>query len=264
MSEPICKFNQSKANAINCSQFIFETSDVQQKTTHAATHCVGIVAKGAGELCVGGARTALGVGAVYFIKKGSDFSITLEPDSEYYYICFHGWHADELIERMALAAQGRVFFGGEGLLALWRDCFERCERGNLDLFSEAALLYTVASLAEPQRQKSDLTDRICEYANSHFGDPTLCLSDIASRFGYDAKYLSALFKSKKGITFTAYLRSVRVKHAAFLMEEGVESAKSVAVLCGFSDALYFSKIFKKEVGMTPSEYKKRANGARNE
>ena len=199
------------------------------------------------------------------VRPVADGSIWLTESPEQLKISEEwGEPADELIERVAPSPDRRVFKGQEKLLGFWRDCFERCERGNLDLFSEAALLYTVANLAEVQKEKNELTDKICEYTNKHFSTPTLCLSDLASRFGYDAKYLSALFKAKKGIAFTAYLRSVRVKHAAFLMDEGVESVKSIAMLSGFSDALYFSRIFKQETGVSPSAYMKRIADRRPE
>ena len=176
---------------------------------------------------------------------------------EYLYISFHGWHADELMERLRISQTNCVFHGHGELEAFWTSCFNCAEDGNLDLFSEAVLLYTVANLAETRKETNELSDKIAEYANHHFSDPTLSLTDIAGELGYDPKYLSALFRAKRGITFTQYLRSLRIKHAAFLFEEGVESVKSVAMLSGFSDALYFSKIFKQETGLTPSEYLRR-------
>ena len=257
MGEPICKFNDSRANAINCTQFIYETTDVQAQPAHASCHHVGMVLKGKGSLTVNGESVAIAKGDVYFIRKSSVFSLKRSENMEYFYISFHGWHADELIERLRISQTNCVFGGHGELLTFWTSCFERSESGNLDLFSEAVLLYTVANLAETRKESNELSDKIAEYANHHFSDPTLNLTDIAGALGYDAKYISALFRAKRGITFTQYLRSLRIKHAAFLFEEGVESVKSVAMLSGFSDALYFSKIFKQETGLSPSEYLKR-------
>jgi AraC-like DNA-binding protein/mannose-6-phosphate isomerase-like protein (cupin superfamily) len=252
--EPICKFNDSKANAINCTQFVYETTDAQAHPVHATHHHVGIVWKGSGLLTLNGESATIGEGDIYFIRKGSVFSVNRSPNMEYCYISFHGWHADELMERLRIS-QTNYVFRDHGLLSdFWRSCFDRSESGNLDLFSEAVLLYTVANLADIKKETNELTDRIAEYANLNFSNSALNLSDIANELGYDAKYLSALFSAKRGITFTQYLRGVRIKHAAFLFEEGVESVKSVAILSGFSDALYFSKIFKQETGMTPSAY----------
>ena len=256
--EPICKFNDSRANAINCSQFIYETTDIQNRPMHAACHHIGIVLTGTGALHINGECWPLAVGDVYFVKKGSVFSVERVSEMAYLYISFHGWHADELVERLGIS-QHHCAFGGHGdLISFWTSCFDRAESGNLDLFSEAVLLYTVANLAETKKESNDLSSKIAEYANNNFHNPHLNLSDIAGELGYDPKYLSALFKAKRDITFTKYLRLLRIKHAAFLFEEGVESVKSVAMLSGFSDALYFSKIFKQETGMSPSDYLKRS------
>ena len=257
MSEPICKFNDSRANAINCTQFIYETTDAQSHPMHASSHHVGTVLKGEGVLTVNGESLPLAAGDVYFIRKSSVFSLKRSADMEYFYISFYGWRADEMMERLRVSQTNCIFHGHGELMTFWTSCFERSESGNLDLFSEAVLLYTVANLAQPRRETNELSDKIAEYANQHFSDTALSLTDIAGELGYDAKYLSALFRAKRGITFTQYLRSLRIKHAAFLFEEGVESVKSVAMLSGFSDSLYFSKIFKQETGLTPSEYLRR-------
>ena len=259
MIDPICKFNHSKANAINCSQFVFETTDAQRSAQLAPWHYAGIVLSGGGVLCVSGECSPLVAGDVYFVKKGSVFSLEPTPDTEYFYIAFHGWHADELIDRVGVSRRGRVFGGHSALADFWQSCFERSDSGNLDLFSEAALLYTVASLARTQKEKDGLSARMCEYTAKHFSSPALSLAVLGSELGYDPKYLSAVFKAEQHVTFTAYLKGLRIRHAAFLFDEGVESVKVVAMLSGFSDALYFSRIFKQETGMTPSEYIKRAS-----
>ena len=259
MTDPICKFNDSKANAINCSQFIYETTDAQGRPIHASQHHVGMMLKGEAILTVNGEEHTLSEGDVYFIKKGSVFSIKRSADTEYLYISFSGWHADDLMARMGLSSQKCTFPGSSDILSFWKSCFDRSENGNLDLFSEAVLLYTVAELSDSKKESNELSDRISEYANNNYSDPSLSLNVIADELGYDAKYLSAVFKAQKKVTFTEYLRTLRIKHAAFLFEEGVESVKSVAMLSGFSDALYFSRVFKQETGKTPSEYIKESS-----
>jgi two-component system response regulator YesN len=54
-----------------------------------------------------------------------------------------------------------------------------------------------------------------------------------------------------------YLRTLRINHAVFLIDHGIDSVKNVALLSGFSDPLYFSAVFKKHIGMSPKEYRER-------
>ena len=93
--------------------------------------------------------------------------------------------------------------------------------------------------------------------NDRFTEADFSLSLLAAELGYDAKYLSALFKKKRGIAFTQHLRDLRVRHALFLMEQGVVSVKNVAILSGFADPLYFSKIFTMSEGISPKDYIKK-------
>ena len=87
-----------------------------------------------------------------------------------------------------------------------------------------------------------------------FNDPELSLSAIARELSYHPKYVSHLFKEKMGISYSEYLRSVRLKYATVLFDHGIDSVKNVALLSGFSDPLYFSTVFKKQIGRSPKEY----------
>ena len=70
-------------------------------------------------------------------------------------------------------------------------------------------------------------------------------------------YFSKLFKQEVGETFIEYLTRTRIRNARRLLEDPRHSIKEVCMLCGYSDPNYFSRIFKKYEGMTPSEYRDR-------
>ena len=55
-------------------------------------------------------------------------------------------------------------------------------------------------------------------------------------------------------TSKQYLREIRIRHAVFLMEQGVVSVNNVALLSGFGDALYFSKVFSDVMEISPKIY----------
>ena len=60
--------------------------------------------------------------------------------------------------------------------------------------------------------------------------------------------------------FTEHLRTLRIRHAVVLMENGVTSVKNVATLSGFADPLYFSRVFRETVGVAPAHYQKKQKG----
>ena len=60
-----------------------------------------------------------------------------------------------------------------------------------------------------------------------------------------------------GMGYSEYLKNYRIKYAVTLLEHGIDSVKSVAFLSGFSDPLYFSKVFKNSIGISPKDYRNR-------
>ena len=64
-----------------------------------------------------------------------------------------------------------------------------------------------------------------------------------------------VFKTQTGVTFTDYLTGVRVNKARELLEGTNKSMKEICSEVGYSDPNYFSRIFKKNTGVTPTEYK---------
>ena len=84
--------------------------------------------------------------------------------------------------------------------------------------------------------------------------PVLLLVGVASLLLVNARGVSDYFKEKMHIGYNEYLRSLRFQYAISLFELGIHSVKNVAILSGFSDPLYFSNAFKKEIGISPKEF----------
>ena len=83
----------------------------------------------------------------------------------------------------------------------------------------------------------------------------LTLHSLAANLGVSAGYLSTVFKQETGQTLTAYIRSRRMQHARHLLRTTNLQIGTVALHCGIPDLHYFSKLFKKDTGMTPGQYR---------
>ncbi len=93
------------------------------------------------------------------------------------------------------------------------------------------------------------------YMSSHFTDPNLMLQDVAKAVNMSNSRFSTVFSQQNGQTFTEYLISLRLGKAKdMLRTTGIKSTQ-IARECGYNDSHYFSYIFKKNVGITPSEYR---------
>lgn len=80
------------------------------------------------------------------------------------------------------------------------------------------------------------------------------LDDAAARVGLGAARLSRLLTAQTGRSFMDHLTDARIRKAREELAEGTRSVKEIAAACGYPDANYFSRAFKKIVGVTPSEY----------
>ena len=65
-----------------------------------------------------------------------------------------------------------------------------------------------------------------------------------------------LFKANTGYSITQYINKVRIEAAQNLLLNSIRRIETISSLCGFSDVRYFMHVFKKYVGMTPSQYRK--------
>lgn len=84
----------------------------------------------------------------------------------------------------------------------------------------------------------------------------ITLQQVADKVSISAGYLSTLFNQELKCGFTDFLNEVRVNHACMYLKQNYFKTYEIAYKIGFNDEKYFSKVFKKIKGMSPSEYKK--------
>ena len=81
--------------------------------------------------------------------------------------------------------------------------------------------------------------------------------ELCRRFAKSPTAMRQLIQKETGETFTQYITTLRMNQAADLLTETELSVNEIATICGYTDALYFRKVFKKYHGVTPSEYRVR-------
>ena len=116
-------------------------------------------------------------------------------------------------------------------------------------------LYT--SLAQQHGSRSQrLVNNMRHIAWTRYEQP-ISLKSISIEMNVTPNYLSALFKQEKGVTFVDYLTNIRMKRARELLDDSTMKVSDIARVVGYEDPNYFTRVFRRQQGITPSEYRER-------
>ena len=105
----------------------------------------------------------------------------------------------------------------------------------------------------------DSTKKLAEdakqYIADHYGESTLSVDEICSHLGVGTSYFSSVFKKETGVSFVTYLTQIRMNEAQRLLDTTDEKSYIIAVMVGYEEPNYFSYVFKKHFGVSPSKYR---------
>ena len=102
-------------------------------------------------------------------------------------------------------------------------------------------------------KKMEIT-RVKAYLDQHY-EEKISLESMAERFFIDKHYLARLFKEQYGVTLISYLQQVRITHAKQLLRFSEKSIEQIGLECGMGELSYFSRVFKKLEGVSPSVFR---------
>ena len=110
-------------------------------------------------------------------------------------------------------------------------------------------------LEERRDTTKSFVTRAIEYVKEHYADQDLSIETICHYLNVSAAHFSTVFKKETGKTFINYLTDYRMQEALNLLLTENEKTYIIAQKVGYLDPNYFSYVFKKQFGMSPSKYK---------
>jgi two-component system response regulator YesN len=122
------------------------------------------------------------------------------------------------------------------LIELTEILWEKIRSGRLD---------TTKKLAEDAKQ----------YIADHYSESKLSVDEICSHLGVGTSYFSSVFKKETGVSFVTYLTDLRMNEAQRLLDTTDEKSYIIAGMVGYEEPNYFSYVFKKHFGISPSKYR---------
>ena len=102
--------------------------------------------------------------------------------------------------------------------------------------------------------------RVFKFIVDNAGNPELKIDNISNEIGMSRSVLYNKVKATTGMTPVDFVRHIRIKKACEMLRKTDDTLASIAFAVGFTDPKYFSKVFKKETGIVPTEYRNRTQG----
>ena len=128
----------------------------------------------------------------------------------------------------------------------------------LDMDAAAELLRCALEYRDARRpgRGGAMLSRARAYLAQNFSNPNLMLRDVSEYVGVSDSRFSTVFGQQMGITFTEYLTALRIGKARELLTATQMRSSQIAQAVGYNDPHYFSYLFRKHTGLTPSEYRR--------
>lgn len=130
---------------------------------------------------------------------------------------------------------------------------------SMDDFADRLIELTQILWERISNTRLDKTKKLAEdakqYISDHYSESGLSVDDICSYLGVGASYFSAVFKKETGVSFVTYLTDIRMNEAQRLLDTTDEKSYIIAGMVGYDEPNYFSYVFKKHFGISPSRYR---------
>lgn len=120
------------------------------------------------------------------------------------------------------------------------------------------LSYYIEHFPSQSDNRRDYVVEAQKYIERRFDDDSLSVREVAQYIQIDRTYLYRLFKEETGMSIVEYINRRRITSAEVLLLEQHIAIKDVAFSVGFTDQMYFSRVFKQKNGVTPTEFRRKA------
>ncbi len=144
------------------------------------------------------------------------------------------------------------------LCTKYRQIVEACASAEEMQILSNEIINNYARQVHRVQQLSSCSARVklcCEYINTH-PEEKLMLSTLAEKAGYTESYLSRKFAQEMGCSITDYIQQSKIERSKFLLTNSEYTVDEISDLLGFGSRSYFSNVFKKIVGESPTQYRK--------
>ena len=133
---------------------------------------------------------------------------------------------------------------------------DAAEERLLEFLSRSAEAAAARSRAKPSAGVNPNMKKLLDFIEEHYAEP-LSLKEMARRFHFNPSYLSSYFATHNREGFVEHVNRIRTKKAAELLRSHPATVAEISAMAGYSDHSYFCKVFKKIMGCSPTQYRRK-------
>ena len=225
------------------------------------------IASGTAHFQEGDLYTALSSGSVVVYYPGNKqfYYYTAEDSSEVYWIHFTGNHAAQYLSDWGFSHNG---FYTVGLNSHYISSFNHIiheQQLKKENYAELCKYYffqilllmnrSMKEASEACNNHAAVINKTITYLHEHYNE-SISINELAKQNHLTPNWFNHCFQDYYGMSPQAYLLNIRIEKAKEFLTNHMLSVADVALLIGYSDAFYFSRIFKSKTGLSPHQYRK--------
>lgn len=204
---------------------------------------------------------------LYRPKEPQKYEYYGEDQTEVYWVHFTGGNVKNILRSYGLTDDKRVFYCGSGLdyqnlfrtmineLQMCKENYEEVLETYLRLIFIMLKRYFANATKSDNARVVEEIDKATMYFNEHYSDD-ISIDEYAQNNHVSVSWFIRNFKQCTGSTPMQYILSKRIYNAEILLHDSTYNVTEIAEIVGYDNPLYFSRIFKKVKGISPSEYRK--------
>ncbi|MBQ8527487.1 MAG: AraC family transcriptional regulator [Lachnospiraceae bacterium] len=207
---------------------------------------------------------------LYRPKEPQKYEYYGEDQTEVYWVHFTGGNVTNILRSYGITDDKKVFYCGSGLdyKNLFRSMInelQMCKENYaemLEMYLRQIFImlqrYFTDSLKTDNTHIIEEIDKATLYFNEHYSEE-ISIEEYAQNNHFSVSWFIRNFKHCTGSTPMQYILSKRIYNAEILLHDSTYNVTEIAEIVGYDNPLYFSRIFKKVKGLSPSEYRKNIN-----
>jgi len=268
---------EQKANPLSNDLYLAETGEIEVEKgsiwnpgkkldNNMLVYCM----KGSGILMISEDQLPVSADQYFIIPEGGSFKFysVINEDSRLFTACFNGskvklMEAGFGVVRNLIPSVNNLVANRE---MLFTEIFNNLGKGFHDeniVYINFCFGHLLATFVYAHKTSDDLADESnpgirlsIAFMNKHL-DKKLTLNQIATEAGYSATYFTTLFRTETGYPPLSYFSHLKILKATELLDYTRTKIKAISFQLGYTDPYYFTKDFKKRMGMSPRQYRNR-------